>query len=74
MLQYLNVVMQWLEEDMVAYLDNWENSVEERSGFKDRKQEQNMMLLPLETRQGIRITSECHTSKYAIFIMYNYFP
>jgi len=53
--------MQWLEEDMIAYLDNWEKSVEERDGFKDRKQEQNMMLLPLETRQGIRITSKCHT-------------
>ena len=53
--------IQWLEEDVVAYPNNWEKSVETRSGFKDCKQEQNVMLVPLETCQGIRITSELLT-------------
>jgi len=48
---------------MVAYLDQWGKSVEERSGFEDCKHEQNMMVLPLETRQGITITSEYYTTK-----------
>ena len=42
---------------MLKYLDDWEKSVREREGFKYMKNEQNMMLLSLETRQGIQITS-----------------
>ena len=43
---------------MLKYLSDWEKSVCEREGYKDMKKEQNMMLLPLETHQGIEITSE----------------
>ena len=43
---------------MLKYLDDWEKSVREREEYKDMKNEQNMMLLPLETRQGIQITSK----------------
>jgi len=46
----------WLEKDFMQYLHEWEKSVRERPGFKDLKNEQNMMLLPLETRQSIEIT------------------
>ena len=43
---------------MVTYITDWEQSVQSRSGFEDHKNEQNMMLLPLETRQGLMITSK----------------
>ena len=51
------MIYQWLEEDMMGYLEKWEKSVAQREGYKDLKNEQNMMLLPGETRQGIQITS-----------------
>ena len=50
------IICQWLEGDMMGYLEKWEESVTQREGYKDLKNEQNMMLLPLETRQGIQIT------------------
>lgn len=49
-------VRQWLEQQFLPYLDEWENSVRNRPGYKDDKAAQKMMLLPLETRQGILIT------------------
>lgn len=49
-------VKQWLEQQLLMYLDEWEKSVRNRPGYKDNKAAQNMMLLPLVTRQGILIT------------------
>lgn len=45
------IIYQWLVQDMMGYLKKWEESVTQREGYKDLKNEQNMMLLPLETRQ-----------------------
>ena len=46
----------------MGYLEKWEKSVTQREGYKDLKNEQNMMLLPLETRQGIQITGIFYTN------------
>jgi len=51
---------------MVKYLTDWEQCVHSRSGFKDCKNEQNMMLLPLETRLGLMITSELYPYRLLI--------
>ena len=44
----------WLEEGFLAYLDDWEDAVRKRDGF--RRGEQELMLLSSETRVGLRIT------------------
>lgn len=46
--------MQWLEEEFLTYLSEWETSVQEREGFS--KLEKKAMLLSSETLLGIRIT------------------
>lgn len=45
---------QWLEEDFLGYLSEWEESVKQRQGFTDA--EKNMMLLSHETLEGLHIT------------------
>ena len=47
---------QWLEQQFLPYLEEWESSVRSRPGYEGDKAAQKMMLLPLETRQGILIT------------------
>ena len=44
--------LQWLKEDFLGYLDKWEVSVKNRTGFTSA--EKNMMLLSKETREGLR--------------------
>lgn len=46
--------MQWLEDDFLSYLHNWENSVRKHKDLA--KAEQHMMLLSAETRLGLEIT------------------
>ena len=48
------VLLQWLKDDFLGYLDDWENSVQKREGFSNKQK--SMMLMPVETRQGIRVT------------------
>ena len=40
----------------MGYLKNWEDTVAKRQGFA--KMQQKMMLIPIETRQGIEVTGE----------------
>ena len=46
--------IQWLEEEFLPYLDQWEKSVEAREGFTKTQKKQ--MLLSSETRLGLRMT------------------
>ena len=48
------ICVQWLTEVFLPYLEEWETSVSERSGFT--KIEKGMMLLSRETRLGLKIT------------------
>ena len=52
----------------MGYLEKWEDGVRQREGFKDLKNQQNMMLLPLETRQGIQITGTFCTNIIPYYI------
>ena len=44
--------VQWLKDDFLKYLEEWEKSVERRDGFT--KEEKQRMLLSAETRLGFR--------------------
>ena len=46
--------MQWLKEEFLGFLDEWEKSVEDRQNFSNF--EKNKMLLSNETRLGLRLT------------------
>ena len=46
--------IQWLEEEFLPYLDQWEKSVEAREGFTKTQKKQ--MLLSSETHLGLRMT------------------
>jgi len=48
---------QWLKEELLPYLAEWDKSVAGRTGFSDK--EKAMMVLTHETRLGIRITGKC---------------
>ena len=50
--------LQWLEEDFLGYLKEWEESVMARQGFTPK--EQKNMLLSQETLLGIKITGRAH--------------
>ena len=56
---------QWLEETFIPYLDKWEESVNNRTGFTDAKK---AMLLSTETRNGLRMTSK-YIVLYMLIIM-----
>ena len=46
--------MQWIKNEFLPYLDNWEESVESRSGFTNG--EKKRMMLSHETLLGLRMT------------------
>ena len=46
--------MQWLKDDFLGYLQEWESSVKTMEGFEPA--EKKMMLLTAETLLGIQIT------------------
>ncbi len=50
------LLLQWLENDFLSYLCDWEKSVKERSGFT--KTAMNSMLLSRETILGLKMTSK----------------
>ena len=66
---------QWLEEEFMGYLQDWEKSV--RGRRECTKSEQLMMLLSAETRLGIEITGMQHSTiyilQYACFLVYNHY-
>jgi len=45
--------MQWLKDEFLQWLKDWENNVKERQGFTPAQQ--NMMLLSRETREGLQM-------------------
>ena len=47
--------MQWLEDELLGYLQNWEGSVMAQSGLSMKE---NSMLLSPETRFGIEVTGK----------------
>ena len=53
---------QWLEEEFMPYLEQWESSVKKRKGFSDK--EKMLMLITKETRAGIKVTGECNNDGY----------
>ncbi len=48
--------LQWLQEQFLPYLENWEESVRARDQFT--LTEQNKMLLSVETRLGLQFTGK----------------
>ena len=50
----LTFLLQWLEQEFIPYLDEWEKSVEDREGFSNLAKKQ--MLLSPATLLGIRMT------------------
>lgn len=48
--------VQWLADEFIPYLKEWEGSVEKRSGFSP--QSKAMMVIAKETRNGINITGK----------------
>ena len=46
--------LQWLKEDFLTYLDDWEKGVRSRPGYSAA--EKSVMLLSRETLEGIRIS------------------
>lgn len=51
------VYVQWLEEDFLGYIEDWEESVAARPGEYSKTQ-RNMIMLSGETRLGLKITCE----------------
>ena len=51
---FVYLQLQWLEEELMPYLKEWEESVSNRKGFNNK--DQLMMLLAKETRVGITVT------------------
>lgn len=61
--------MQFLENEFLTYLDDWEKSVSNRESFTDSEKK---MLLSQETLLGLRVTSmnfknACKNSNYYDF-------
>lgn len=50
---FLHITMQWLKDEFLQWLKDWENNVKERQGFTPAQQ--NMMLLSRETREGLQM-------------------
>ena len=53
----LFVYIQWLENEFLGYLKEWEKSVEQRNGFTAAQKR--MMILSNETIEGLKITGSC---------------
>ena len=51
-------LLQWLESTFLGYLNEWEDSVNSRSGFK--KARKRMMYLSKETSDGFKMTSKLY--------------
>ena len=57
------LLLQWLEEEFLGYLDEWEASVQQRPGFT--RAEKKMMTLSGETLEGLKITGTLHQLSYS---------
>ena len=61
--------IQWLEEEFLPYLDQWEKSVEAREGFTKTQKKQ--MLLSSETRLGLWMTGMLLKRHVTVYYIYN---
>ena len=50
------IYLQWLKQEFLPFLDNWEKSVQGREGFTDT--EKKRMLLSDQTTLGLRMTGK----------------
>ena len=65
--------LQWLENDFLGYLREWEESVEKRDGYS--KDDKRRMTLSQETMRGLRMTGmfSIASEKFIIDIVYQMF-
>ena len=56
--------MQWLKEDFLGYLDEWQRSVEQREGFTTAQKQ--MMCLSKETLTGLKMTGRFKHVNYML--------
>ena len=54
-MSYLNY-MQWLKEDFLGYIEEWQKSIEQREEFTNAQKQ--MMCLSKETLTGLKITGK----------------
>lgn len=64
-------ILQWLKEDFLGYLNEWEVSVEQRPGFTSSQK--NMMLLSRETIEGLRTTGRFLSAIINVINVLKYF-
>ena len=50
------MLMQWLQEDFLGYLDQWESSTKDRVDLS--ASEKRKLLLSSETMEGLRVTGK----------------
>ena len=63
------MLLQWLEDDFLWYLHEWNLSVMNRDGYTDS--EKALIQLSMETLEGLRITGETsHTPIYFYYCTY----
>lgn len=70
LLQVNVILFQWLEEEFLGYLDEWERSVNEIKSLSPLQKK--MMLLPHETLTGLRITGWCELSALYDYEHFNF--
>ena len=55
-INYMTLRLQWLKNNLLGYLNEWSESVNNRQGFNKKQKE--AMMLSKETIQGLKITSK----------------
>lgn len=60
--------VQWLKNDFLAYLDNWEKSVMAIKGLQ--KKEKNKLMLSAETKLGLKMTGWLDTLSDGVCVVY----
>ena len=65
MLHY-SVVIQWLKEEFLGYLSDWEESINKRDGYSD--EEKAKMIISQDTLKGLRMTGKLFTTWQSLFI------
>ncbi len=59
--------LQWLENDFLGYLKEWEDNVSSRIGAEDT--DKTTMLLSRETIEGLHITGLCNSYSFSIYLL-----
>lgn len=61
--------LQWLKEDFLGYLKQWEESVQARRDVADSGKTK--MLLSRETLEGLYITGKCEIIRIKLYLMFS---